>query len=409
MSESCANSHPRSPDAGLVSVAGDSLLALVTPRVELGQLSFANRLRRALHTDAPEVFARLDFEDDASFLEPIGFAHAAARPIALEDAELTWLRAARPEARPLELTATADQLGRIYLPGWGYVSALPAGQRVSLVRSDSSPVGYVASIGGAEIVSLNRFRLGEGLPTLLPLPVAALGHAVSAPGGRLPGLAQSSVLHRDALAKAFALIGASWPELLRAICRVVRHVVLFEDRARNSFATLAAHGIAFLNAAYGTGEVYFVEDLAHQCGHVIFSSVLEGVDVFTVPPDASVAELTGREDHRTLAVAMHGVFTQTLMIHALDRLLGSTAEFDREEAIGRLGFSIVRLGLDLRLLTSLALYTDQGAMLLKALLDSYITVAERHRRIVLSSDFSDQGYNFDYARYRAANLSPVTG
>lgn len=390
----------------MTAVCDDRLLRLIEPLVERGQLSLANQLRRVLYSDAPDVFALVDFADDEVFLQPTAFAYVARQAHSPADLALAYLGAIPPDKRPLRFDAGTDGLGRLFLPGLGYLSGLPRSASVELQRDDHSPVGYVPVGISAQAIPLANWRIAPPRLTILPYPVDALAGAVEAEGGRLPGLEDAAGAHRATVAAALQRTGDCWPALAGAIASVVRHVVLFDDAIRNSFATPAAHGVAFVNVAHGMSEAFFVEDLAHQCGHVLFTAVWEGAEPLLVAPaDAYVGELTGQDDHRTLEVALHGMFTQTLMIGSLDRLL-CNAEVDRRETTGRLVFALVRLGLDLRALAALPVYSDAGMALIRELLAVYTSVAERYRSSLAAADLTDQPYNFDYDVYRARNPAP---
>jgi hypothetical protein len=385
-------------------ICGDRLLGLLLPWIERGQLSFANRLRRCLYLSAPDVFALVDFDDDGTFLDPAAFVYAAAGRAPVLDARLLWLHAIPADRKPLTITARADGLGRVFLPGLGYLSGLPPSAPVSLKRDPASSVGYSPRGSSATITPLTRWRLGPSLPSLLPYPVRDFGHALSADGGALRHLHEATCAHRDALAKALRRIQRSWPALAKAIGSVVRHLTMFDDNSRNSFAAGAAHGIACLNTAHGSSAPFFVEDLAHQCGHVLFLAALEGADpMFTVAPDCPVAQLTHQEDHRTLIVAMHGMVTEVLIVGALEHMLVADAGSDRHEAIGRLLFAVTRLGLDLRRLAGLPIYSAAGERILHELIASYTRAASRYRDLLRTTDLTDQDYNFNYDTYRASN------
>lgn len=383
------------------------LLDLIAPSVEQGQLRFADELRRLVHTDAPETFARLDFDSDTTFLEPLAFAYAARGVISPAELAVVYAAAMTPEKRPGRLSATTDADGRVFLPGSGYLAGLPPGSQMELVREDASPVGYSCGRSPIQAIPLRAWRLGDAPLSLLAYPVAALANAVGVAGGRLPGVDIAPRTHRPTLTTALRRLRDTSSELAAATCGVVRYVVLFDDPARNSFATTAAHGVVFLNVAHGTSEAFFIEDLVHQGGHVLFTAAWNGSEpLVTSAPDTSIGELTGEEDHRSLEVALHGMFTQTLMVDALEGLLGSDADVDRHEATGRLLFALLRLGLDLRALAGLSIYTEAGMRLVRELISAYAAAAVKFGDSLLAADFADQPYNFDYAVYQAHNPVP---
>ena len=354
---------------------------------------------------APEVFGLLDFEDDDAFLEPMAFVVVGGGESSTADVSLVYAGAISADRRP-DLDALSDEAGRIFVPGLGYFSGLPPRTGVRLVRSGVAPFGYSPLEFQATATSLVDWQIGDSRLSLLAYPIAALSERVAAEGGRLSGLEDAATAHRDSAAHAFCLLAGAWPLLAGAIERVVRHLVLFEDAEQNSFATPAAHGIAFLNVHLGQTEWFFVEDLAHQCGHVLFTAAWEGSEpLLTVPSETQVEELIGREDHRTLEVAVHGMVTQALMVCALERVARADASVGSAEATARMLFALLRLGLDLRILAGLDVYSDAGAPLIRELISVYSETAALYRDALLAADFRGQPYNLDYDLYRTQNAA----
>ena len=386
------------------AVCDDRLLGLIEPSVQSGQLAFANALRRTLRADAPETFRLIELEADDAYLQPTAFAYMAAAEPWPGELPLIYSSAVAPNMRPPALEARSDALGRVFLAGLGYLSGLPASSRVELIRDAQSPVGYSPLNARTQATTLKKWCIGARQPTVLPYPIQALEEVVVRAGGRLSGIEEASQEHCRTLATALRHIRDCWPVLGGAIEGVVRHIVLFDEPGRNSFALRAAHGVAFVNVALGTGELFFVEELAHQGGHVLFTASWEGgKPLLTVPANSPISELADIDDHRTMEVALHGMFTQTLMVGVLDRLLACDALVDRHEAAGRVALALVRLGLDLRVLASLPVYSDAGMELLRELIATYMTAAERHRRLLMAVDLTEQPYNFDYSIYLARN------
>ena len=58
-------------------------------------------------------------------------------------------------------------------------------------------------------------------------------------------------------------------------------IFLADADRKNSFASVSVQGISFLNAYQKEyNEVFFMDDFAHQSGHVIFSAMIYDVDNF---------------------------------------------------------------------------------------------------------------------------------
>jgi hypothetical protein len=384
---------------------GDRLLELVSPWVARGQLALANQIRRLLYQHAPDLFANLDFADDGTFLEPLLFARFAVREHARRELLLACLQYLPSARKPATIDADTDAEGRVFVPGLGYIVGLPSSSLVRLLRDRAAPLDYSVGGSSSDAAQLSEWCVAPPRLTLLPYPVEALARAVDDARGTLRGQEEATRLHRDSVLTACSALRECWPCLSDAIASVVRHVVLFDDITRNSFATPAAHGIAFLNVALGTGVAFFVEDLAHQCGHVLFTAALEGESpLLRVSPATPVRDVIGVDDHRTMDVLLHGMFTQALMVEALGGFLRRRGGTDAHEIEGRLAFALVRLGLDLRACAGLEIYSDAGARLIRELLNTYTAAAERYRGVCERADLSAQPYNFDYPLYAERNM-----
>ncbi len=217
----------------------------------------------------------------------------------------------------------------------------------------------------------------------------------------------AATAHIEHLAKAFETLRHIWPALHEAINGVVRLIVVFRAEGLNSFATPAAHGTAFLNAALGDDEVFFLEDLAHQCGHVIFSAAtIDAAEIFVVSPDTPMAVFSGQQaDERSVYVALHGVVTEAFMAICLDRCLAEELFVGRQrhELQGRLAFILKRFTLDLRNFASRDMLRTRGEELLEDLREVWMDIVARRAQLVGTTDMSNQGYNFSYQRYAELN------
>jgi hypothetical protein len=209
------------------------------------------------------------------------------------------------------------------------------------------------------------------------------------------------------LETAFEIINRWHPRYYRNILTTTRKIVVFTCGRMNSFASMSAHGAAFLNANDGDDEVFFVEDIAHQCGHVIFNALtFETEQYFIVAPDTPLRRYTERdEETRTVYQALHGVFTEAVMFQRLNECDGNSVFRGRQahELLGRLGFILRRFGSDLHDLTRAQLFTQKGDWLFGNLLKDFKDAYEQHKGLVQQLNFSNQPYNFSYEKFAELN------
>jgi hypothetical protein len=223
-------------------------------------------------------------------------------------------------------------------------------------------------------------------------------------------VAASSELCAAVVQNSLNIIGNVWPELYDILTSVLRRVVLFESAVSNSFATTKAQGTAFCNIALGRSEAFFIEDLAHQGGHVAFAAAaLDQEAYFRVPSSTTVGELTGEDrDERSLYVALHGIFTEALMSHCLGLCLERGVfedSYRQHELLGRFNFIFARFTSDLQLLSGLRVFATEGREFLDQLRVAWSDLWTRHASRLGAVDLAGQGYNFSYERF--SQLNPI--
>ncbi|HWN66133.1 MAG TPA: hypothetical protein VNM90_00770, partial [Haliangium sp.] len=300
----------------------DAFMRWLAEAVASGQTHLANTLRALVYQADPELFEVLEEADPDVFLEPLLFAHFAVQQpsVPLPQIIVGYVDAAmRPEA----VEVRSDAAGTIYLPRIGYF--LTDARDRTLVLCWDAETGRASVLDGDTPVDF-RFEelpripgtrielLGHGAPMLADLVAESTAQPVSfrALDARAHG-------HVDHLGAAMEIIRAQWPAYHALIQATVRQVVLFESATLESFATVSAHGVALLNVSARDDEVFFVDDLLHQCGHVMFNAATaRRKEYVAVDPDTPIGSFNGHpDDVRSVYVVLHGMFTELAMVHGL--------------------------------------------------------------------------------------------
>ncbi|GAA4057391.1 hypothetical protein [Nonomuraea soli] len=167
-------------------------------------------------------------------------------------------------------------------------------------------------------------------------------------------LVEDPASHLPALERALALIAAVRPVFHEALTESLRAVLLFRHPDAESFAALGMHGMIFLNTPAGAGPAYFVEQLTHQGGHVLFSeATLSRGDFFTGDPEDSLSGYVGGDDPRALYDAFHGLYTESMECQVYTALLAGDlpAEAERADFAERLKETGERHEIDLELIS----------------------------------------------------------
>jgi HEXXH motif-containing protein len=206
--------------------------------------------------------------------------------------------------------------------------------------------------------------------------------------------------------RALELIRANCPAYYAELARVTRQVVVFSHTDVNSFASINVHGTAFFNAGPEHDHVFFMDELVHQCGHVIFNALtVRRKDFLAIDPTTSLRAFAPREqDARTVYDALHGLYTEHVMSSCMRTLdeAGVLSGRQAHELFGRLSFITRKYRVDLRNLSADGMFTELGAVLYTYFQKAYdALVSERPE--LLATDMSGQPYNFSYELFAQHN------
>lgn len=131
----------------------------------------------------------------------------------------------------------------------------------------------------------------------------------------------------ESISKALGLIDHAGPDFHTALVESLQAILLFQHPSAESFAALGMHGMLFLNVPADAGINYFVEEITHQGGHVLFSeATLNRGEFFIAEPEAALSDFLGDSDPRSIYDAFHGLYTEhmesQIVLAVLDRELG---------------------------------------------------------------------------------------
>jgi len=386
-------------------VNDSQFLAYCQAKFVEGQRELAGAMRTLVAHEDQDIHDALAEAGDAAFLEPLFFTYFFAKPPRMELAQLAFGHvplAARPGAFPVQ----TDACGRAYLPQIGHL--LTASPALSLTAHWDASDGIVAledeagrrvphSLSPCAFIPDTTLELlSEGNP-LLDVTF------VDVDGARVDGAVPSSgAPHGPAMARALTLIDEVEPAYSELLLRATRQVFVFRYPRVNNFATLNAHGVVCFNAGDHDDEVFFVDELVHQCGHVIFNAIsVRRRELFVADPDAPIA---GGFDQRSLYTVLHGLYTERAMVRCLRRLDEGAVLTGRQahELRGRLAFIVRKMQLDIGSTNCSGLFTPLGETLVEAFRATFED-AVRERPDLLRDDLHGQPYNFDYAVYARHN------
>jgi hypothetical protein len=381
-------------------MVGATLLDFVAAQYAAGQRQLAECTRQLVSMAQTPIVELLDYSNETVFLEPTLFTFFGRRESKVTLEQILYGKL--PDRSSLAtFAAYADHGGLIYLPQLGYLTT-DVSDSVVTVDSDVLARG----ISGLRRVCNSRIDLCMASdPLLRPILQDADEQETR--------IEEDAAEHYSVgVDRAFETIGRVAPLLFECLLAVTRRVALFRSEKLGSFADIAAHGTAFLNVAPPdvTTEVFFVEDLAHQCGHILFSAMtVNREDYLRASPTTPLKQLTGADgERRDVYTAFHGVFTEALMCIALTRCL-ETRVFSEEklhEVLGRLSFVMKRFELDLLNLQHVqneGLFTACGLTVVHECGSVFDEVFRCTADRIIHFDLSNQPYTFSCERFAALN------
>jgi hypothetical protein len=162
-----------------------------------------------------------------------------------------------------------------------------------------------------------------------------------------------------------------------------------------------------VNADTDDDEVFFIEDLVHQCGHVIFNAIaFDKKALLVVDPDTPLREFTGiTQESRTTLDTLHGIFTETAMCQCLDIWYENHVFSGRQEheLLGRFAYILKRFNCDLQNLEHRQIFTDNGFLLYRWYLSVFDRLYQKRGDLLRELKIGNQPYKFNYEKFAALN------
>jgi hypothetical protein len=386
--------------------------------IQTGREALIENIKLVLYNKTPSIFEVLDFENDKIYTDSFVFAALNSKQ-KVEVMDVLWgYKSTFLQEHPVHFVS--DEFGRIYLPNLGYFNTDKILTPLYLSFKFES---YVIKDEKQQEVhfSFEPPLLIHGLFEVIKHPHNLLYEHFFKSEGDLVTVEVTEITqrHLEHVTLAFDHIRDYSYEFYVMLKICLRNIMIFKSNAyefmntevvdRNSFATLSVHGCAFFNAFQDEyNEVFFIEDIAHQGGHVIFNTYLAAKpDIFKIDQHVNIAsqeEVEFYEEERSLFVVMHAMFTYDSIITCLSNCIENKVFEGHKlhELLGRLAFNCYKFDQDFELLSQLdnegnsIFFKDEGKLLLTQFLETYKSILLKHRKLIQPLNLSNQPYNFSY-------------
>ncbi|BDS13641.1 hypothetical protein [Aureispira anguillae] len=341
-----------------------------------GQGSFCDIIKTALYQEDSTIFERLDFYDDKIFLEPLLFGYCGRKNPKMTNQQILF-GYAELEHKPLQFKVFSNQNGVVYLPNYGYLktekpstffelnyqperNTIVLKQGEERVVFDFLPINYLTTIPSIELSS-SIDPHSEDLFYAWPNAKATLINELlsTAPIAVEP--------FQIALEQALALLKEHLPNEFEKYALSTRKIILFSSSELRNFATREAHGTTYLNVNENSNVTFFLEELIHQCSHIVFNAMTCNIEeFFLVNHNETIGNYLNNEDDRTLYSALHGIYTTGQIVDSFLEIIKKNPGFDPEilhELKGRIAINKNRHNIGLEQIPLTTVFTPKGQAL----------------------------------------------
>lgn len=364
-------------------------------------VSLSDTFRLALYQENEKLFELLSYEDDYSFLEPTLICYFLSD---LEKFDKTSLNQiifgyTSKENRPQSIFLKADRFGIVNLPNLGYIKSYPN----SLIEYNILDIDE--NIIFNQFIKNSTIRLCLHTTDLLGYSDSIIFHE---------GVEQTLSKNIKSLESAVFFFQNYLKEFWEVIDNVTREFIVFSSPNHNSFAGISQHGTAYFNTENRlVSPIFFIDDIAHQCGHIIFNVLtLQTANFLKVPKNTLLRDFINEiDENREVYTVFHALYTYTAIVASLSKALDVKGIFDDElvvEIKARLGFYMQKFDTDLKNIKNAKVLTDLGMKYYDSFYEVYRSVKNSHDSIFNYFTYNNQPYIFDFVIFKRENKVKLT-
>lgn len=369
--------------------------------LNIQQNEIVNTIKLLIYNENPNLLEKVNFEDNNVFLEPLLFAYFNLKN---NNSTTTNLLNEIMQGYFIENhTVLIDQLfiesEIVYLPKIGYFR-----------KDDKLPFEKPCFITntGLEILKTNISLLKNVFKN-------SKNEIVNADEIIIDDILYKKNIYF--LTKALHLIKNNTPYQYNLIKLCCKKCMMFKSNAKdlNSFAALSAHGIAFFNVnQVDYNEVFFVDDIAHQTGHIILNTLFyQRKLIYKIDDNQNINQIINIEDNRNFNTLFQALYTYYTTLLCLDDCFKSELlkEYQKQEIKARIGFYLIKCKFDLTVFQDILLIFNGienvlcqvGIDLYVLILNKYFKVFEKWNQITSNFNYDNQTYNFSYSKFVKIN------
>lgn len=365
------------------------------------QTEFANAIKLLIYKENISLLENLNFDDDNVFLEPLLFAYFNYKDNKhFPKAFLSeFMQGYLIEKKDIEINYCFNNSGIAYIPKLGYFKKgelLPFEHIYKIEDTDIEVLKY-------SVILFKDFFRNSSMDLIEEVDIEFGAF-----------LFEKNINFLTNSFNAIKKYSGKHFELIEQCCK---KIVLFKTDASNlnSFATIRAQGIAFLNVYQEDyDEVFFVDDIAHQTGHIILTTLFHNrKSIFKIDEEQNVEDILKIKDHRTVYILTHALYTYyTTLLCLNDCLINDVFDLkQRKEALGRIGFYLKKCSCDLDKFEKINtlyggienVFTPQGIDIYTIIIEKYHETSQKWKNTTIHYNYTNQNYNFAFRNFNILN------
>lgn len=384
-----------------------------------GNYSFGENIKILLLQQDEDIFSKLPFDIEEIYTDPLFFAifNNYNKNKYLTQKELTCQLNAlifgysNNETKNNRTIVSSDEYGRFYIPKEGWFSGINPNSFFHIYKEDEKYIHLEDSNGHTVDFFHEPCLFIEGTQIeLMKYSHPLLRQYFSSDFYNDVDFVECVNKHMNNIKIALSNIKNTTPSVYSLIEKVLNRIVLFDidSKCTNSFMSRSAYGAAFLNTYQEDyNEVFFIEDLTHQVGHVIFEAlVYEREEYFN--GDYNIILESNKYEDRTIEIGFHSLFTYLLILTSLDASLQLELYRGKKlhEIKGRLLYTLTKCGNDLNLINeekANKYFTEKGLKIYYVILKTYHEIRDRRFYLFEKHTIKNQPYNFTYSVFDKMN------
>lgn len=387
----------------------NNLSALLREDLVSGQSAMADFMKILVYQNRKSLFELLPFDNDSAFLEPLLFSHFSNSlsevQMPLDQILFSYLS---DEEKSNGVKVLSDAKGMVYVPKIGYFFTNIKGKSLQFrcvnneYQFQDCSFYFIPCLSVAnEQIELLQYPISFYEPSFTDYRIANESFVTIE-------VEQTVRRHQQSIVKALAIIETNDSDTYGEILYTNKVLSVFHNPRVLCFVNIGTHGCSYLTTIPSNDEVFFLEEIIHQCSHNTFNAILfEKEKWFKIDVDQVIlGTLSGNEnDERSVLSAFHGLYTVTKRYESFLKIYENHSfnECQEHEFLGRLADLQKRVLTGLEKIDAEMVFTPKGVHLLNTMFETCLESIKKVKDLGQEFDLSNQPDEFSYAHFLALN------